>query len=176
MEVARHTVAKMPTTTTTRLKLCCVVRTAFSPGDKSDHRTCPVSPVSVIDFRCGCGVGLLVELCVACAHGDVEKAMRPGCALRAETGRIRGRRKDGLSSAMASVGLYTAAIVMRRLLLYVKQVRSRVGVTAEVECRPRPRLHASFNVAGRSLVPNTFAIDNALHQGTKLDTRYSLFF
>jgi hypothetical protein len=51
------TVATMPTSTTTRLKLCCVVRTAFSPGESSDHFTRPVSPVNVIDLRCGGGGG-----------------------------------------------------------------------------------------------------------------------
>jgi hypothetical protein len=82
-----RTVAIMPTRTTTKLKLCCVVRTAFSPGDKSDHCTRPVSPVNVIDFRCGCDVGLLVELCVvACAYRVVEKAMRARCAFRHDVG------------------------------------------------------------------------------------------
>lgn len=104
------TVATMPTRTTTKLKLCCVVRTAFSPGDSSDHRTWPVSPVKEMDFLCGFGGGLLVELCVACAWWVVEKAMRPTCALRCEAC-MRGRTKVGRSSAIASVGLYMAAIV-----------------------------------------------------------------
>jgi hypothetical protein len=100
----------MPTRTTTKLKLCWVVRTAFSPGDRSDHRTCPVSPVNEIDFLCGFGVGLLVEVCVACAWWVVEKAMRPTCALRLEPC-IRGNRNVGRRRAIASVGLYMAAMV-----------------------------------------------------------------
>jgi len=107
------TVATMPTRTTTKLKLCWVVRTAFSPGDRSDHRTWPVSPVKEIDFLCGFGVGLLVDVCVACAWWVVEKAMRPICALRFEA-RMRGKTNVGRMSAMASVGLYTAAIVTMR--------------------------------------------------------------
>jgi hypothetical protein len=96
----------------TKLKLCCVVRTAFSPGERSDHRTCPVSPVNVIDFLCGCGVGLFVELCVACACRVVENAaVRPSCALRHDVGWIRGRMNDGRRSAIASLGLYIAAMV-----------------------------------------------------------------
>ena len=95
----------------TRFALCCVVRTAFSPGDRSDHRTCPVSPVKVIDFLFSCGAGFGVEVCVACACLVVEKAMRPSCALRFEAGWMRGRRKVGRSKAIASVGLYIAAIL-----------------------------------------------------------------
>jgi hypothetical protein len=55
--IVGRTSPKTPTTTTTRLKLCCVVRTTFSPGDRCDQCTCPVSPVNVMLFRCGPGVG-----------------------------------------------------------------------------------------------------------------------
>ena len=65
------TVATIPTSTTTRLKLCCVVRTAFSPGDRSDHRMRPVSPASVIGLRGGEGVGVLVAC--ACVRRVVEE-------------------------------------------------------------------------------------------------------
>jgi hypothetical protein len=44
----------------------------------------------------------------------VEKAMRPICALRFEAC-MRGRRNVGRSSAMASVGLYMAAIVTTQI-------------------------------------------------------------
>jgi hypothetical protein len=64
-----------------------------------------------MDFLCGFGVGLLVEVCVACAWWVVEKAMRPICALRFEAGCMRGRRNVGRKSAMASVGLYMVAMV-----------------------------------------------------------------
>ena len=89
-----------PTATTTRLKLCCVVRTTFSPGDSSVQRTRPVSPVRVIERRGGGGGG--VELGVECAGREVEKAAR---ARRAEAGWMRGSKRDGRSSEMASVGL-----------------------------------------------------------------------
>lgn len=81
------TVAMMPTTTTTRLKLCCVVRTTFSPGERSDHLTCPVSPVNVMPFRCGGGgveEGEAVELWVALVLRVVENAAQPIFALRVE--------------------------------------------------------------------------------------------
>jgi hypothetical protein len=95
-------VAMIPTATTSKLTLCCVVRTAFSPGERSDHLTWPVSPERVILLRCGCGGvdGWGVELCAARAR-----------ARRADAGWMRGRRKDGRSRAMASTGLYIAAMV-----------------------------------------------------------------
>lgn len=105
------TVAITPTRTITKLKLCCVVRTAFSPGERSDQRTCPVSPVNVMLFRGGWVEGVFVELCVACALRVVENAGRPMCVLRLEEGCMRGSRKDGRRSAIASVGLYIAVIV-----------------------------------------------------------------
>jgi hypothetical protein len=109
--IVELTVAITPKATTTRLKLCCVVRTAFSPGERSDHLTCPVSPVSVMPFRCGAGEGLGVEPCVACTFCDAEKALRPSAALRVEDGCMRGSKKDGRRSAIASEGLYIAAMV-----------------------------------------------------------------
>ena len=108
----------MPTTTTARLALCCVVRTTFSPGDKSDQRTWPVSPVSEIDFLCGFGGGLLVDVCVAWTLHVLDKALRPSCARRLDAGWMRGRRRVGRSRAIASAGLYTAAIVGIVLIVY----------------------------------------------------------
>lgn len=106
------TVASIPTSTTAKFTLCWVVRTAFSPGERSDHLTCPVSPVKVMLFRCGPGGVPGVELCVACALREVEKAVRPsGGVLRFEEGCMRGSKKDGRRSAIASVGLYMAVIV-----------------------------------------------------------------
>ena len=105
------TVAITPTATMARLKLCCVVRTTFSPGDRSDQRTCPVSPVNVMDFLCGADLGLLAGLWAACALGLVEKAAR--WARRARRGGMRESMSDGRSSAMASVGRYTAAMLDR---------------------------------------------------------------
>jgi hypothetical protein len=102
----------MPTATTTKFTLCCVDRTAFSAGERSDQRTWPVSPVSVMLFRCGAGDGVFGgELCVACALRDIEKGVRARCVLRLDMGCMRGRRKDGRRSAMASVGLYIAVMV-----------------------------------------------------------------
>lgn len=97
-----------PATTTAKFTLCCVDRTAFSAGERSDHRTWPVSPVNVMLLRCGPGGGAPgVVVCVACRVWDVEKGV-VSFALR---GCVRGRRKDGRRSAMASVGLYIAAMV-----------------------------------------------------------------
>jgi hypothetical protein len=110
--VGEFTVASTPTNTTTRLKLCCVVRTAFSPGERSDHLTCPVSPVNVMLLRCGPGVGFGVELCVACALRLVAKVARPSGALRVDEGCMRGSMNEGRRSAMASLGLYIAAMAM----------------------------------------------------------------
>lgn len=39
IEMLVLTVASMPTSTTTKFTLCWVVRTAFSPGERSDHLT-----------------------------------------------------------------------------------------------------------------------------------------
>lgn len=62
-------------------------------------------------LRWGPGGGVGVELCVACTLRVVEKAVRPSGVLRVEEGCMRGSRKDGRRSAMASLGRYTAAIV-----------------------------------------------------------------
>ena len=70
-----------------------------------------MSPVNVMDFLCGAWLGLLCELCVACACWVVEKDVRPSGALRLELGWMRGSKKDGRSREIASVGLYIAAIV-----------------------------------------------------------------
>jgi hypothetical protein len=53
-----------------------------------------------------------VEPCVACTFCDAEKALRPSVALRVEDGCMRGSTKDGRRSAMASEGLYIAAIIV----------------------------------------------------------------
>jgi hypothetical protein len=110
--LVKLTVAITPNATTTKLKLCCVVRTAFSTGERSDHLTCPVSPVKVMPFRCGAGEGCGVEPCVACTFCDAEKALRPSAAVRVEDGCMRGSKKDGRRSAMASEGRYIAAMLL----------------------------------------------------------------
>lgn len=102
-----------------------------------------------MDFLWGCGDGLLVDVCVACAFGVVEKkALRLSCAWRLDAGWMRGRRKVGRSRAIASAGLYTAAIVC--VCVYVcggegsmrslSNAESEARVTAEVGMQPRPRL------------------------------------
>lgn len=113
-----RTVARTPTTTTMRLKLCCVVRTTFSPGDRSDQRTRPVSPVRVMDLRDGCGGGGggggggldVVWAARTCCEVENGWRLRAGegavmGALRHGLGGMRGSAKDGRSSAMASDGL-----------------------------------------------------------------------
>lgn len=90
--------------------LCCVVRTAFSTGERSDQRTWPVSPVKVMDLRCGWGGGVGVEVCVACTWWVVEKVVRPRCDRLLATGWMRGRRKVGRKRAIASLGLYMAVM------------------------------------------------------------------
>jgi hypothetical protein len=77
-----------------------------------------VSPVKEMDFLCGFGGGLLVEVCVAGAGRVVEKAMRPMCALRFAAW-MRGKTNVGRSSAMASVGLYMAAMAATTLVVCV---------------------------------------------------------
>lgn len=67
-----------------------------------------------MDFRGGGGrgrggEGLPVEVCVACAVVEAEKALRARGAL----GWMRGSRSVGRSSAIASAGLYTAAMAGR---------------------------------------------------------------
>jgi hypothetical protein len=137
------TVASMPTTTTTRLKLCCVVRTAFSPGERSDHLTCPVSPVSVMLFRCGCGGcggggdGLGVELCVAWLVRVLANAARPTGARRVVHGCMRGSRKDGRSRAMASVGLYIAAMAAVRVNVDAREAWESCKCKCTCTCRCR---------------------------------------
>lgn len=63
-----------PTRTTDRLKDCCTVREAFSPGDRSDQRTAPVSLAIVTARLVGCGGALLV--CSERAVEDVENVAR----------------------------------------------------------------------------------------------------
>lgn len=64
----------MPTSTTDRLTDCCTVRDAFSPGDRSLHRTAPVSFAIVTALLVGCAGPLLV--CVDCVGLEVENATR----------------------------------------------------------------------------------------------------
>lgn len=100
---AAHTVAMRPMATTMRLNDCCVVRTTFSPGESSVQRTRPVSPVSVMDLRDGCGIGLPGKVgSVAWVLRVVEKAAR---VRRVDDGWMRGSSSEGRSSEMASVGL-----------------------------------------------------------------------
>jgi hypothetical protein len=73
-----------------------------------------------MDFLCGWGDGLLVDVCVAATFGVDEKALRPSCAHRLDVGWMRGRRKVGRSKAIASAGLYVAAIVFGRTVLLPK--------------------------------------------------------
>lgn len=92
-----RTVASTPTTTTTRFALCWAVRTAFSPGERSDQRTWPVSPVSVMDLRGGGGGG-------GGRGGEVEGPAKVGRVVERAARRVRGRRRRGRSSEMASEG------------------------------------------------------------------------
>lgn len=86
-----------------KLNDCCVVRTTFSPGDSSVHRTRPVSPVNVMDFRVGSGKGVPGKVgSLAGALREVEKAAR---ARLVDDGWMRGSSSDGRSSEMTSVGL-----------------------------------------------------------------------
>ena len=86
-----------------RLNDCWVVRTTFSPGESSFHRTRPVSPANVIDFRVGSGKGVPGKVgSLAGAWRVVEKAAR---ARRVGDGWMRGSSSDGRKSEIASVGL-----------------------------------------------------------------------
>jgi len=71
-----------------------------------------VSLVKVMDLRCGWGGGLGVEVCVACTWQVVEKDVRPRCLRLSDTGWIRGRRRVGRKRAIASLGLYMAAMIL----------------------------------------------------------------
>ena len=100
----KRTVMAMPTRTTERFMDCWTVREAFSPGERSLHRTAPVSFVTVTERRVGWGGG--VELGDASAGREVENAARA----RGLRGMLGGRFEMGRKSWIASVGLYTAAI------------------------------------------------------------------
>lgn len=81
----------MPTRTTDRLKDCCTVRDAFSPGDKSLQRTVPVSLAIVTALLVGCGGPLLVS--VDRVGREVENATRAARFRCRLTGRfVMGRR------------------------------------------------------------------------------------
>ena len=71
-----------------------------------------MSPVNEIDFLCGRGGGLLVDVCVAWTLRVEDKALRPSCACRLGADWMRGRRSVGRSKAIASAGLYTAVMVV----------------------------------------------------------------
>jgi hypothetical protein len=75
------TVNATPATTMTRLKLCCVVRAAFSPTERSLHRTRPSSLITVTCLR-----GAELEDDVAPARAEVVK--------RAGQGRLEGSDND----------------------------------------------------------------------------------
>ena len=139
-----------PMATTTKLNDCCVVRTTFSPGDSSFHRTRPVSPVKVMDFRGGPGIGL--PGIVSRAGRVVEKAAR---MRRVEDCWMRGSSNDGRRSEMASVGLYRAVIV-RLLVFVVLRVKSD-GARAErkwsfevreTEARAKTSAFLNFGIHG----------------------------
>jgi hypothetical protein len=119
-------------------------------------------------LRVGPGGGVFgAELCVACALRVVEKAVRPRCAFRDDEVCMRGRRKDGRRSAMASLGLYMAAMIaeVNALTREAFAVKMRRWSSCELRrCGPRPRLRAACGGGPKFWVNNALKIKHSTLQ------------
>lgn len=98
-------VAAMPTSTRPRLKVCCVVRAAFSPIERSRHGTRPVSFATVTERLLGVGGGLGMEDWVA------RRALRG--AAGAIAGRKPARKTKRGEASLSGTSLFAMSSVYR---------------------------------------------------------------